>query len=226
MNNKAILVAENLSKKFDGLSVVNNVSLSCSAGEFLAIQGQSGSGKSTLLSLLSGLEHPNIGEVYLEGQPLSKLSEDELALLRRVKVGFVFQSFNLIPTLTALENVEFPLYPIKSSSGTRTTRATNLLELVGLKDRMNHLPAKLSGGEKQRVAVARALINDPSIVFADEPTGNLDSVTGDEILQLIKQLNRDFGITFIIVTHDEGLAASADRPIRLKDGKLDSGVRV
>jgi putative ABC transport system ATP-binding protein len=185
------------------------------------MQGPSGSGKSTLFSLLSGLERPDKGEVYLEEQPLSKLSEDELALLRREKVGFVFQSFNLIPTLTALENVEFPLYPIKSARRTSETRAKNLLHLVGLKDRMQHLPAKLSGGEKQRVAIARALINNPKIVFADEPTGNLDSATGNEIFQLIKRLNSSSKITFIVVTHDEGISLRADRAIYVKDGQLE-----
>lgn len=216
-----ILDAENLTRQFEGLSVINGISLNCLSGELLAIQGPSGSGKSTLLGLLSGLEHPDEGEVYLEEQPLSKLSEDELALLRREKVGFVFQSFNLIPTLSAVENVEFPLYPVRSARRNSETRAKNLLELVGLKDRMRHLPAKLSGGEKQRVAIARALINNPKIVFADEPTGNLDSVTGNEILTLIQDLNRKQQITFVVVTHDEGFASVADRTIRLKDGKLD-----
>lgn len=216
-----ILVAEDLSKQFENLSVINNISLNCLHGELFAIQGPSGSGKSTLLSLLSGLERPDTGEVYLEGQMLSRLSEDELALLRREKVGFVFQSFNLIPTLSALENVEFPLYPIKSARHDSETRAKNLLELVGLKDRMHHLPAKLSGGEKQRVAIARALINNPKIVFADEPTGNLDSATGNEIFQLIKRLNHEHNIAFVIVTHDEVLSSSADRVIYVKDGQLD-----
>jgi len=216
-----ILAAENLTKQFEGLSVINNISFNCSPGELLAIQGPSGSGKSTLLSLLSGLERPDEGEVYLEEQPLSKLSEDELALLRREKVGFVFQSFNLIPTLTALENVEFPLYPIKTARRDSETRARNLLEMVGLKNRMYHLPSKLSGGEKQRVAIARALINNPKIVFADEPTGNLDSASGNEIFQLIKRLNKDRKITFIVITHDESISSNADRVIHLKDGRLD-----
>ncbi len=200
--------------------VIDNISLDCMPGELLAIGGHSGSGKSTLLSLLSGLEYADSGEVYLEGQPLSKLNEDGLALLRREKVGFVFQSFNLIPTLSALENVEFPLFPISSAKKDMEDRAMKLLEIVGLKDRLNHLPAKLSGGEKQRVAIARALINNPKIVFADEPTGNLDTATGMEIFSLIKRLNEEMGITFVYVTHDERLMEKAARTIRIKDGRV------
>jgi predicted ABC-type transport system involved in lysophospholipase L1 biosynthesis ATPase subunit len=217
-----ILSCENLTKKYENLLVVDSISLTCAEGELLAIGGQSGSGKSTLLSLLSGLEYADAGEIYLDGQPLSKLNEDKLALLRRDKVGFVFQSFNLIPTLSALENVEFPLFPIKSAKKDMEKRAVKLLEIVGLKDRLHHLPAKLSGGEKQRVAIARALINNPKIVFADEPTGNLDSATGAEIFSLIKKLNQEMGITFLFVTHDENLIAKADRTIRMKDGRLVS----
>lgn len=215
-----ILSCENLTKKYESLLVIDNISLSCAEGELLAIGGQSGSGKSTLLSLLSGLEYADAGEVCLDGQALSRLNEDNLALLRRDKVGFVFQSFNLIPTLTALENVEFPLFPIKLAKKDMEEKAVKLLELVGLKDRLRHLPAKLSGGEKQRVAIARALINNPKIVFADEPTGNLDSANGGEIFNLIKRLNKEMGITFILVTHDESLIAQADRIIRVKDGRI------
>ncbi|MCL1876177.1 MAG: ABC transporter ATP-binding protein [Synergistaceae bacterium] len=215
-----ILSCEGLTKRYENLLVIDNISLNCAQGELLAIGGQSGSGKSTLLSLLGGLEYSDEGEIYLEGQPLSKMNEDELALLRREKVGFVFQSFNLIPTLTALENVEFPLFPIKSAKKDMEERAKKLLEVVGLKDRLHHLPAKLSGGEKQRVAIARALINNPKIVFADEPTGNLDSAAGEEIFQLIKRLNHEMSVTFLLVTHDENLFDKADRIIRIKDGRL------
>jgi putative ABC transport system ATP-binding protein len=218
--NNPILQCKNLTKRYEDLLVIDNVSLDCMAGELLAIGGHSGSGKSTLLSLLSGLEYADSGEVYLEEQAISKLSEDELALLRREKVGFVFQSFNLIPTLSALENVEFPLFPISSAKKDMEERAKKLLEVVGLKDRLNHLPAKLSGGEKQRVAIARALINNPKIVFADEPTGNLDTTTGTEIFNLIKKLNKEMGITFIYVTHDERLMEQADRTIYIKDGRV------
>lgn len=218
--NNTILSCENLTKRFEDLLVIDDVSLNCTQGELLAIGGQSGSGKSTLLSLLSGLEYADAGEIYLEGQPLSKFSEDQLALLRREKVGFVFQSFNLIPTLTALENVEFPLFPIASAKKSMQDRAKKLLEVVGLKDRLHHLPTKLSGGEKQRVAIARALINNPRIVFADEPTGNLDSANGTEIFKLIRNLNKEMGVTFLIVTHDESLIEQADRTIRMKDGRL------
>lgn len=217
-----ILSCKNLTKKYDDLLVVDGVSLTCAQGELLAIGGPSGSGKSTLLSLLSGLEYADAGEVYLDDQPLSKLSEDDLALLRREKVGFVFQSFNLIPTLTAWENVAFPLFPLKSAKGDMEARAVKLLEIVGLKDRLHHLPAKLSGGEKQRVAIARALVNHPKIVFADEPTGNLDTVNGLEIFSLIQRLNREMGVTFLFVTHDENLIAKADRVIHMKDGRLVS----
>jgi ABC-type lipoprotein export system ATPase subunit len=218
--NKVILSCENLTKRYENLLVVDNISLRCNEGELLAIGGQSGSGKSTLLSLLSGLEYADAGEAWLEGQPLSKLSEDALALLRREKVGFVFQSFNLIPTLSALENVEFPLFPIRTAKKNREERAAKLLELVGLKDRLRHLPSQLSGGEKQRVAIARALVNNPKIVFADEPTGNLDSANGAEIFNLIKKLNEEMGVTFLFVTHDESLIAKADRVIRMKDGRI------
>ncbi len=141
-------------------------------------------------------------------------------MLRRDKVGIVFESFNLIPTLTALENVEFPLFPIKAAKKDMEARAVKLLEIVGLKDRLRHLPAKLSGGEKQRVAIARALINNPKIVFADEPTGNLDTANGTEIFNLIRKLNKETGVTFLFVTHDESLIAQADRVIRMKDGRL------
>ncbi|MDR1510855.1 MAG: ABC transporter ATP-binding protein [Synergistaceae bacterium] len=218
--NNPILYCENLSKQYEKVLALDDVSLSCAKGELLAIGGASGSGKSTLLSLLSGLEGADSGETYIEGQPLSKLSEDELALLRREKIGFVFQSFNLIPTLSALENVEFPLFPMKLRRNEMEERAKKLLEAVGLHDRLSHLPAKLSGGEKQRVAVARALINNPKIVFADEPTGNLDSKNGAELFTLIKRLNGEMNVTFIIVTHDEGFISKADRVIRMKDGKI------
>jgi ABC-type lipoprotein export system ATPase subunit len=218
--NKIMLSCKNITKRYENLLVLDNITLSCMEGELLAIGGQSGSGKSTLLSILSGLEYADEGETWIEGQPLSQLSEDELALMRREKVGFVFQSFNLIPTLSALENVEFPLFPITSAKKDMRERAVKLLELVGLKERLHHLPSKLSGGEKQRVAIARALINNPKIVFADEPTGNLDSANGEEIFNLIKKLNHEMGVTVLFVTHDENLIAKADRIIRMKDGRI------
>jgi putative ABC transport system ATP-binding protein len=175
MNDSKTLSGTGLSKKYGELEVVKNVSIAVEAGEFVCLVGKSGCGKTTLLSILSGLEHPTKGQVVLNGKEINGTSEDELALFRRENVGFIFQSFNLIPTLSAWENVALPLFPIKMPSEERKQRATELLSQMELGHRMEHLPSALSGGEKQRVAIARALINKPKIIFADEPTGNLDS---------------------------------------------------
>lgn len=215
-----ILVAKELEKSFDGLKVVRNASLQLPAGKTVALLGQSGSGKSTLLALLAGLERPTQGEVFLDGQALSPLSEDELCLLRREKVGFVFQAFHLIPTLSALENVAFPLYPTGAPKQERQSRAMELLQRVGLAARRDHLPAKLSGGERQRVAIARALVNRPRVLFCDEPTGNLDSQTGGEILDMLFGLNLEQTMTLLMVTHDQGLAARADETWFMRDGEV------
>jgi putative ABC transport system ATP-binding protein len=219
-NNGTILTGTALSKKYGDLEVVKGVSLSVDAGEFACLVGKSGCGKTTLLSLLSGLERPTSGDVKLNGKDITSASEDELALFRRENVGFIFQSFNLIPTLTAWENVALPLFPIKMPGDERKRRATDLLERMELGHRMNHLPSALSGGEKQRVAIARALVTHPKVLFADEPTGNLDSATGDAIMEILSRLHTREGVAILMVTHELELAKTADRLIRMHDGEV------
>ncbi len=217
-----MLAARSLTKTFRSgghlLTVLRDVSFTVPAGAFLAIVGPSGSGKTTLLGLLAGLDTPSTGSVILDGTDLGTLSEDARARLRGEKVGFVFQSFQLIPTLTAAENVAVPL----ELRGERNAapRARDLLERVGLGDRGHHFPAQLSGGEQQRVALARAFSNAPRILFADEPTGNLDRTTGGRIVELIGELNSESGTTVILVTHDLGLASRAGRILELSDGSV------
>ena len=198
---------------------LRGISLTIHPGEFVAIMGPSGSGKSTLMHLLGCLDLPSDGVVQLDGKDITKLDEDTLAQIRGQKIGFVFQTFNLIPTLTALENVELPLFFQGVAREQRRARAAELLRKVGLDGRLHHNPAQLSGGERQRVAIARALANDPEIILADEPTGNLDSESGEAILQLLKQLNEE-GRTIILVTHNPEAAAYAHRIVRIKDGRL------
>jgi putative ABC transport system ATP-binding protein len=222
MNNSKILSGSNLSKKYGDLEVVKGVSISVAAGEFVCLVGKSGCGKTTLLSLLSGLERPTQGDVLLNGKKINGASEDELALFRREKVGFIFQSFNLIPTLSAWENVALPLFPIKMTSEERRGRATELLNQMEMGPRVDHLPSALSGGEKQRVAIARALINKPKIIFADEPTGNLDSATGDAIMDILNRLNTKEGVAILMVTHEVELARKAERLVRMHDGEVIS----
>src|SRR5512136_1188264 len=190
MSKSTILVGEKLSKRYGELEVVKGVSISVEAGEFVCLVGKSGCGKTTLLSLLSGLERPTKGQVTLNGKEINGASEDELALFRRDNVGFIFQSFNLIPTLSAWENVALPLFPLKITGEERKRRATELLNQMEMGHRLDHLPSALSGGEKQRVAIARALVNHPKVIFADEPTGNLDSATGDAIMDILNRLNK------------------------------------
>jgi putative ABC transport system ATP-binding protein len=197
---------------------LKDITFSIEAGEFLAILGPSGSGKTTLLGLLAGLDRPSSGTVILDGQELGSLSEDERARLRAEKIGFVFQSFQLIPTLTAQENVQVPL-ELRGERETRS-RARDLLGRVGLAGREHHYPAQLSGGEQQRVAVARGFSSRPRVLFADEPTGNLDASTGATIIELMVNLNRDLGTTLVLVTHDLDLASRAHRTIRLADGRV------
>jgi putative ABC transport system ATP-binding protein len=220
MNNGAILSGKDLSKKYGDLEVVKGVSVSVKRGEFVCLVGKSGCGKTTLLSLLSGLERPTGGEVVLDGKEITRASEDELALFRRENVGFIFQSFNLIPTLSAWENVALPLFPVKITGEERKRRATELLEKMELSHRIDHLPSALSGGEKQRVAIARALVNHPKILFADEPTGNLDSATGDTIIHILKRLHTEENVAILMVTHETELAKNADRLIRMHDGEV------
>ena len=200
------------------IPVVDRVSLSVHEGEFLVVAGSSGSGKTTLLSLLSGLDKPTSGRVRVLEKDITDMGEDELAPLRNEGIGFVFQSFHLIPSLTALENVMFPA-ELKGDLAAQT-KAQSLLHRVGLTDRGSNYPHQLSGGEKQRVAICRALINDPTIVFADEPTGNLDSSNGEAILSLLLQLHRERQTTLVLVTHNAEIAELADRVITLQDGKI------
>ena len=217
-----MLVARQLTKEYRSgthpLAVLRDVSFTIPQGSLVAIVGPSGSGKTTLLGLLAGLDTPTRGEVILDGSTLGRLSEDQRATLRGEKVGFVFQSFQLIPTLSAIENVQVPLE--LRGEPRAAARARELLERVGLRDRGHHFPAQLSGGEQQRVAVARAFVNAPRILFADEPTGNLDAATGATVIELMAELNRETGTTLVLVTHDPELAARARRVIRLRDGVL------
>jgi ABC-type lipoprotein export system ATPase subunit len=214
---EAILVGDDLTKIFDKLTVVKGASIAVREGEFVSLVGKSGCGKTTLLS---GLERPTSGRVTIAGKEISGASEDELALFRRENVGFIFQSFNLIPTLSAWENTALPLFPIRMTEAERRRRAAEILDRMELGHRVEHLPAALSGGEKQRVAIARALINNPKIVFADEPTGNLDTATGDAIMAIMNRLHREQGMTLLMVTHEPELAKTADRVIRMQDGEV------
>jgi putative ABC transport system ATP-binding protein len=207
------------------IEILRSVSFSIRRGEFVALLGPSGSGKSTLLGIVAGLDRPNRGTVGVEGVDITDMSEAELAQIRNRKIGMVFQAFNLIPTLTAMENVELPL-SVGSHRGSSSSRARALLDVVGLTHRRNHRPAQLSGGEQQRVAIARAMATDPAIVIADEPTGNLDGPTGQEVLDLMEVLREFSGTTFLVGTHDTRVASRADRQLRLVDGTLAGGARI
>nr|WP_245842957.1 ABC transporter ATP-binding protein [Sphingomonas laterariae] len=204
---------------------MHDISIDVADGEFCAILGPSGSGKSTLLNIIGVLDHPDAGEIELGGVPIDFGSATEAARLRNQLLGFVFQSFQLLPRLTAWENVALPLLYRGTPRPERKPRALAMLDRLGLGERVHHLPAELSGGQRQRVALARALIGDPKLVLADEPTGSLDSVTAAEVLQLLRQLNRDFGVTLLMVTHDRGLAEACDRSIEILDGRVVSDVR-
>src|SRR3954465_2779227 len=217
-----MLVAKDLTKEYrsgdHSLAVLRDVSFEIPQGALVSIVGPSGSGKTTLLGLLAGLDTPSHGQVLYDTVDITRLDEDQRAQLRGERVGFIFQSFQVIPTLTALENVGVPL-ELRGDSNAGS-RARQLLDRVGLGDRLDHFPTQLSGGEQQRVAIARAFVNSPRILFADEPTGNLDSETGAKIVQLIEELNKSSGSTVIIVTHDSSLASRTDRVIRLSDGRV------
>jgi ABC-type lipoprotein export system ATPase subunit len=205
--------------------VLKGVSLTVDRGELVALMGTSGSGKSTLMNILGCLDHPTSGQYWLDGQEVSNMSPNGRALLRNSKIGFVFQSFNLLPRTSALENVMMPLSYSREGISDREARrrAKEILERVGLGDRTHHHPSQLSGGQQQRVAIARALINNPPLLFADEPTGNLDSKTSEEVLQMFQRLNQEQKITIILVTHDAGVASHANRQILMRDGRIESG---
>ncbi len=208
------------------LPVLKGISLSIGDGEFVSLTGASGSGKSTLMNILGCLDHPSGGEYLLDGREVAGLNADERARLRNARIGFVFQNFNLLPRTSAIENVMMPAYyrhPVQKTAQIRE-RALQLIRLVGLEDRMHHTPAQLSGGQQQRVAIARSLINSPGILLADEPTGNLDSTTSVEVMNMFRDLNRQQGLTVIIVTHDPKTAAFTDRAINMSDGLIMEGV--
>ncbi len=212
---KTYKMGDNIVKAVDG------VTLSVFNGEYLVIMGPSGSGKTTLMHLMGCLDKPDSGEIYLAGQKVSKLSDRDLAKVRNKMIGFVFQQFNLLPRLTALENVELPMIYAGVPRTTRRKRAKELLAMVGLAERMEHKPTQLSGGQMQRVAIARALANEPQIILADEPTGNLDSKSGEEILKIFSDLHSN-GLTIIVVTHDPEVAENGERVIHMRDGKIVS----
>jgi len=226
MENPVIQI-RNMTKVFhlgggNDVHALRGVSLDIYPGEMVAIMGPSGSGKSTLMNMIGCLDSPTSGEYHLDGLQVSSLVDDELAMARNQKIGFIFQKYNLLPRANAIENVELPMR-YSENTDDMTGRAKEMLKLVGLEERMNHKPNELSGGQQQRVAVARALVNHPAIILADEPTGNLDSVAGQEVMDLLLKLNREKGTTIVIVTHDPGVASQAQRIIRLFDGKIVEG---
>ena len=217
--NKSILETRNLTKRYNGVLALNNVNLKVSEGEFLSIMGPSGSGKTTLLNLMGALDYPTEGEVIVRGTSVKEVKD--LDAFRNREIGFIFQFQNLIPTLTAAENVEVPMHELHISKAKRRERAEDMLVSVGLENRGTHRPNQLSGGERQRVAIARALINDPAIVLADEPTGELDSKTGQEIVGLLRRINQEIKKTFIIVTHDLSVAKKTEKIVSLIDGTIE-----
>jgi lipoprotein-releasing system ATP-binding protein len=227
--NENFLSARGLAKTYAlgkrSLAVLRGVNLEIARGDFLALRGASGAGKSTLLHLIGGLDSPNAGEIFFNGQNLTKFSERELTHFRNRRVGFIFQAYHLLPELDALENVCLPARIARTSAAPVEKRGRELLARVGLKDRTDHKPSELSGGEQQRVAIARALINEPELLLADEPTGNLDSHTGGEIIELLKSLRVEKQMTLVIATHDAKIAAHAQRVVELVDGQIANGSR-
>ena len=223
--NEQILELKNLTRVFIAgkhkVHALKQTDITINKGEFLAIMGPSGSGKTTLLNLLGCLDKPTTGSVVLDGVDITKLNENELSKIRRIKISFIFQDANLMPILNAIENVELPMECNGTPKAEKTKRAMYLLKLVGLQERMKQRPNQLSAGERQRVAIARAFANQPSIILADEPTGNLDSETGSRIMELLKRLNQNIGTTIIVVTHDENMALFADKKLLIRDGKIE-----
>ena len=223
-----IIKTENLTKDYEtGTQVVNalkGINLSVEKGEFLSIMGPSGSGKTTLMNIIGCLDSPTNGSYYLNNKSVSKLDDDELAKIRNEEIGFVFQSFHLLARNTAFDNVMLPLKYAGVSKEEATKRSNNVLDLVGLSSRSKHTPAELSGGQQQRVAIARALVNEPSILFADEPTGNLDSKTGQDVMKIFKDLNKN-GQTIILITHEDSIAKQSNRIITIMDGLIKSDLR-
>ncbi len=219
-----VIETQNLKKSYRmgevDVSALNGVDLRVEAGEFMSIMGPSGSGKTTLLNLIGALDRPTEGKVFIKGTDIAGLNDDELAELRNREIGFVFQFFNLVARMSALKNVEMPMAFAGVSPDERKRRATALLESVGLGERIDHKPTELSGGEQQRVAIARALVNDPSVVLCDEPTGNVDSKTGKEVMEILRKLNKEQQQTFVIVTHDPLVAESVDRIAHMQDGVI------
>ncbi len=224
MSEKYVIEAENLTKVYKmgefEVHALRGLSMKIARGEIVAIMGPSGSGKSTLMNIIGCLDRPTAGTYILDGELVSELTDDQLAAIRNRKVGFVFQSFNLLTRSSALANVELPMRYAGVTQG-RKDRAMAALEAVGLKDRVDHHPNELSGGQQQRVAIARALVNDPAIILADEPTGNLDTQAGDEIMQILLSLNKEHGTTLIVVTHDPEIAAQTQRSIHIRDGVVE-----
>jgi len=224
MNSSILYSLVNLSKfysqKGKKVEALKNVNLEINRGELVSIQGPTGGGKSTLLQMLGGLDIPSNGVITLSGEALQSLSDAKLTSMRAEKIGFIFQNYNLIPTLTALENVQTALVPLGVSKNDSTQRALAALKLVSLEDRANHLPSELSGGQQQRVAIARALVKNPEVILADEPTGNLDEDTRDQIIDLIVELNKNEGITVVLVTHDSNVAKKASMKLHISNGEV------
>jgi len=228
MTSKALLELKGIAKKYtigtENVNALRSIDLSIFKGEYVALMGPSGSGKSTLMNIIGCLDTPSAGTYYLNGNEVSTMSDNDLAEIRNKEIGFIFQTFNLVPRSNALDNVALPLVYAGISKADRNERATKALTDVGLQDRMTHKPNELSGGQRQRVAVARALVNNPSIILADEPTGNLDSKTSEEIMNLFEEIHKN-GNTIIVVTHEEDIARHAHRIVRIKDGMIESDMQ-